>query len=396
MVTIPPFDRNLYNRPPFLRSVQFSMSSQNVEEVFFLEDIGSPPSGPPRTLTSSPVQGASTTPTETANSSRGSSPTASPHRSVVDIPSVGQGQASPIGNQTSAASTYLGAPAAPIPKQASTLLGTSLHKRPIHATPSAPSPLARASIVPHSSEDSSSNDSDVISDEEEDCMGATGGFRKAIEAQLEAHEASASAHKERFSLGSPRNQTLAERTNQTEHTGGGSHGGIFTPGSLLRGKRSDSGSSHSQTSNSSGAMSVPSHKDAGTASTSHAPVLEKGGSPLSYQAYPRPRAESFGSSMDPLMINTNLGGGIRKRSDSIGSASGRPSGANSVLGFSTTIPERRRPSDKGKGKEVWPGEAASPGSFGASVGSSSSMSSKASPRRERANLRASASLAGER
>jgi hypothetical protein len=363
------------------------MSSQN-EEVFFLDDIGSPPSGPPRTLTSSPIQGTSTTPTETANSSRGSSPTASPHKSLVDIPSVGQGQASPIGNQSSSGPTYLGAPVAPIPKQSSTLLGSSLHKRPIHATPSAPSPLARASIVPHSSEDSSSNDSDVISDEEDDCMGTSEGFRGA----LEAHARFASNQRERFTLGLPRNQALGEET-ESERVGESSYGGMFTPGSLLRGKRADSGSSHSQTSSSSGAMSVPTHRET-TASTSHAPVF--GGSPLANQAYPRPRAESFGASMDPLMINTNLGGGMRKRSDSIGAASGQPTGANSILGFSTTIPERRRTSDKGKGKEVWPGESASSGPYGASVGSSSSMSSKASPRRERASLRATASLAGDR
>lgn len=376
------------------------MSSQNNEGVFFLDDIGSPPSAPPRGLTSSPIQGASTTPTETANSSRGSSPTASPHKSVVDMPSVGQGQGSSIGNQASSASTFLGPPAAPIPKHSSsttsTLLGTSLHKRPIHATPSAPSPLARASIVPHSSDcDSSSNDSAVLSDEEEDCMDVADmnmEFRQAID----AHAGSASAHKEKFSLGSPRNQALNERTDG-ERVGVGSYGGMFTPGSLLRGKRSDSGSSQSQGSNSSGAVSVPSHKDFGT---SHAPVFEGSPSPLSYQAYPRQRSESFGSSMDPLMVNTNSGEGMRKRSDSIGSAGGHPPGTigglGSLLGFSTTIPERRRTIDKGKGKEVWPVDTAVSGSMGTSVGTSSTMSPKASPRRERGSLRATASLAGDR
>lgn len=385
---------------PSLSQCNPTMSSQNNEEVFFLDDIGSPPAAPPRGLTSSPVPASSTTPTETANSSRGSSPTASPHRSVVDMPNIGPGHNIPVLQQPTQ-SPLLGPPIAPIAKPttgSSSLLGSSplLHKRPIHATPSAPSPLARASIVPHFSDcDSSSNDSAIMSDEEEEGEDTTG---RGMNFGDSSGAASAFAHREKFSLGSPRNQTLAERT-AAERVGTGSYGGMMTPGSLLRGKRSDSGSSQSQASSSSGGVTFPSQRDHAI-SMAYAPLY--GGSPLSNQSYPRQRSESFGSCMDPLMAS-GLGGGSRKRSDSIGSMAGRPgsmltggTGSGSTLGFSAAIPERQRPLDKGKEREVWPADTGLSGSLGTSAGTSLSLSPKASPRRERASIRASSSLTGDR
>jgi hypothetical protein len=396
MAAIPVYVCLLSNPFPSVSAILL-MSSQNNEEVFFLDDIGSPPSAPPRGLTSSPVQTTSTTPTETANSSRGSSPTASPHRSVVDVPSIGPGQNSPVLVQPNPP-TILGPPVAPTAKPtptSSTLLGSSplLHKRPIHATPSAPSPLARASIVPNFSDcDSSSNDSAILSDEEEgeDSEGRGMEFKHTGDANARF------ALHEKFSLGSPRNQASGERTT-VERAGTGTYGGVLTPGSLLRGKRSDSGSSQSQASSSSGGISFPSQREYGHAATIHAPLY--GGSPLSNQSYPRQRSESFGSSMDPLMV-TSRSSGARKRSDSIGSVAGRPGGMStgpgSALGFSTTIAEQQRTLDKGKEREVWPADTGMSGSLGTSAGTSFSLSPKASPRRERVSVRASSSLTGER
>ncbi|GHJ86197.1 hypothetical protein NliqN6_2599 [Naganishia liquefaciens] len=370
------------------------MSSQNNEEVFFLDDIGSPPAAPSRGLTSSPVQASSTTPTETANSSRGSSPTASPHRSVIDIPSVGQAQKSP-GLSQAGPPPLLGPPIVPIAKPApssSMLLGSSplLHKRPIYATPSAPSPLARASIVPQFSDcDSSSNDSAILSDEEEEVASTAAG--RVADTREATIGPPAFAEREKFTLGSP-------RTFATERPSTTSYGGAVTPGALLKGKRSDSGSSQSQTSSSSGGVAVPHQRDQLT-STTYAPLY--GGSPLSNQSYPRHRSESFGSFMGPLM-NTDSSGGSRKRSDSIGSTTARsgvmPPGATvvgSALGLNPTTSDHQRAMEKGTQREAWPMDAALSGSLGTSIGTSLSLSPRASPRRERASVRASSSLTGE-
>ncbi|KAJ9107593.1 hypothetical protein QFC21_001052 [Naganishia friedmannii] len=406
------------------------MSSQTNEGVFFLEDVGSPPGAPSRTLTSSPVQASSITPTETANSSPGSSPTASPHRSVMEMPSVGQAQ--PIGTTTKSGtpSTYLVPPAAPtkLPSNAtSSMLGTSplstLHKRPIHATPPAPSPLARASIVPHSNSDSdgaSNDDSAFLSDDDDDEVEQDEGGR-SISARMRIEEnsriaansgGSKSAAGGKFTLGSPQHRGFAERAglerNTTELAHEESLGTMMTPESLLRAKRSDSGSSQGAlaaiSSSSINAVPVPAGgREYNSATISHLPVYE--GSPLSYQSYPRQRSESFGASMDPLLPMT-IGNRVpRKRSDSIGSAGALSTGGDvgpstgSALGFSASIPEKRRTIDKGKAREVWPVETTmASASFGTSVGTlSSSASSKLSPRRERerGGLRASASLSGD-
>lgn len=372
-----------------------SMSSQNNEEVFFLDDIGSPPAAPPRGLTSSPVQASSTTPTETANSSRGSSPTASPHRSVVDIPSVSQAQNSPGPTQPGSA-PLLGPPIVPIVKptaSSSMLLGSSplLHKRPIYATPSAPSPLARASIVPQFSDcDSSSNDSAILSDEEEEeaniSTERTSNFKDTTAGSA------AFVQRAKFTLGSP-------RTVPNERHSTATFGGALTPGALLRGKRSDSGSSQSQTSSSSGGVAVPNQRDH-PSSTIHASLY--GGSPLSNQSYPRHRSESFGSSMEGLM-GAGMSGGSWKRSDSIGSAGGHSgamltgsTGVGSALGLNPTSSEHQRGLERGKEREVWPVDTTLLGSLGTSIGTSLSLSPKASPRRERASVRASSSLTGDR
>ena len=371
------------------------MSSQNNEEVFFLDDIGSPPAAPPRGLTSSPVQASSTTPTETANSSQGSSPTASPHRSVVNLPSFTHAQNSPGSSQSNPA-PLLGPPIVPITKptaSSSMLLGSSplLHKRPIYATPSAPSPLARASIVPQFSDcDSSSNDSAILSDEEEEEAIIPAG--RATNVSDTTTGPAAFVQRGKFTIGSP-------RTGANERHNTATFGGALTPGALLRGKRSDSGSSQSQTSSSSGGVAVPNQRDHSTLTT-HPPLY--GGSPLSNQSYPRHRSESFGSSMEGLM-GAGMSGGSRKRSDSIGSTGGRSgamltggTGVGSALGLNAISSEHQRGLDRGKEREVWPVDTAFSGSLGTSIGTSLSLSPKASPRRERASVRASSSLIGDR
>ncbi|KAJ9104359.1 hypothetical protein QFC19_004001 [Naganishia cerealis] len=393
------------------------MTSQTNEGVFFLEDVGSPPGASSRTLTSSPVHASSATPTETANSSPSSSPTASPHRSVMEMPNVqnsGQGQTNTP--QSGAPVTYLIPPAAPVPK--ASLLGTSplstLHKRPIHATPSAPSPLARASIVPHSSSESdgaSNDDSALLSDDdeadEEDGRPTNDRMRVKEGAVNAGNSGSRAAPMTKFTLGSPQQQGFAERAGlerDTELAHGEALGTMLTPESLLRAQKSDIGSNQggSGAIYSSSAVPVPAGgREYNNATISHLPVYE--GSPLSYQSYPRQRSESFGASMDPLIPMTIGGRFLRKRSDSIGSAGGLPSGGGigastgSALGFNTSTSERRRHMDKGKGREVCSVDTtAASGSFGTSIGTlSSSSSSKASPRRERGGLRASASIAGD-
>lgn len=345
----------------------------------------------------------------------------------MEMPNVGQAQPTYPTVQSGTPSTYLVPPAAAnkLPSNAtSSMLGTSplstLHKRPIHATPSAPSPLARASIVPHSSSDSdgaSNDDSAFLSDEDDEVGEGEGGRLTSARMRIEENSRignsggfKSAAGGGKFSLGSPQQRGFTERAGLERDTAElaheGSLGTMMTPESLLRAKRSDSGSSQGGASatSSSNAVPVPTGgREYNSATISHLPVYE--GSPLSYQAYPRPRSESFGASMDPLLPMAMGSNSPRKRSDSIGSAGALQAGGSigastgSALGFNPVIPEKRRTLDKGKGREVYPVDTTmASASFGTSVGTlSSSASSKASPRRERERgvLRASASISGD-